>query len=152
MDAKKILVAMVASTTLSAIFAVGAVSPDITSDISVGREETSVKDYLHPIGPTSRQSQDEIAKGARFRYVHWNIGHFARGRKSSTTISPQQSAACADAYRSVIAKLRPDFFGISEFDPVFDMSGRLTTNDVFASFRTQEPLPVQRRLFALSVH
>ena len=77
---------------------------------------------------------DDLADGATFRYVHWNIGHFAFGLSSNTAIEPEESAERAAAYRAQIERLRPDFLGLSEFEPVFDKSGRLATNEVFAAF------------------
>ena len=72
----------------------------------------------------------------RFSVVQWNIGHFALGKASRTAIAPEESAARSVAYRAMIDKLKPDFLGVSEFDPVFDKAGRLSTNEVFSSFPT----------------
>ena len=72
----------------------------------------------------------------RFRVVQWNIGHFALGKNSQTAIAPEESSARSAAYRAMIAQLKPDFLGVSEFDPVFDKAGRLSTNEVFSSFPT----------------
>ena len=71
------------------------------------------------------------------RVVQWNIGHFAMGRSSQTAIEPEESAAKRAAYRAEIARLKPDLLGVSEFDPVFDKAGRLSTNEVFSSFPVQ---------------
>ena len=72
----------------------------------------------------------------RFSVVQWNIGHFALGKNSQTAISPEESPARRAAYRAMIAQLKPDFLGVSEFDPIFDKAGRLSTNEVFSSFPT----------------
>ena len=82
-------------------------------------------------------STDGIAEGERFRYVHWNIGHFALGRASATSIEAKDSAVRSAAYRSQIERMHPDFFGVSEFEPVFDKAGRLATNEVFSMFPTK---------------
>ena len=74
---------------------------------------------------------------ATIRVVQWNIGHFAMGHSSRTAISPEDSAAKSAEYRAEIARLKPDLLGVSEFDPVFDKTGRLSTNEVFASFPTR---------------
>jgi hypothetical protein len=79
----------------------------------------------------------EVGDGVTIRVVQWNIGHFAMGRSSRTAIAPEESAAKSAEYRAEIARLKPDFLGVSEFDPVFDMAGRLSTNEVFASFPVQ---------------
>lgn len=71
---------------------------------------------------------------ATIRVVQWNIGHFAMGHDCRTAITPEKSDAKSAEYRAEIARLRPDFLGVSEFDPVFDKAGRLSTNEVFASF------------------
>ena len=56
----------------------------------------------------------------RFSVVQWNIGHFALGKNSQTAIAPEESSARSAAYRAMIAQLKPDFLGVSEFDPIFD--------------------------------
>ena len=75
--------------------------------------------------------------GATIRVVQWNIGHFAMGRSSETAITPEDSAAKSAEYRAEVARLNPDFLGVSEFDMMFDKAGRLSTNEVFASFPTK---------------
>ena len=77
-------------------------------------------------------SADGIAEGERFRFVHWNIGHFARGLAPQTAIEAADSSERAAAYRAQIERLHPDFLGFSEFEPVFDKAGRLATNEVFS--------------------
>ena len=72
-----------------------------------------------------------------FSVVQWNIGHFAFGRNKYTEITAKESAARSAAYRAMIQKLNPDFLGISEFEPVFDKAGRLSTNEIFSSFPTK---------------
>ena len=72
-----------------------------------------------------------------FSVVQWNIGHFAHGKDKRTAIAASESAARSAEYRAMIEKLKPDFLGVSEFDPVFDKAGRLSTNEVFASFPTR---------------
>ena len=74
---------------------------------------------------------------ARFSVVQWNIGHCARGKASKTAITAEESTARSAEYRAMIARLKPDFLGVSEFDPVFDKAGRLATNEVFAAFPTK---------------
>ena len=82
-------------------------------------------------------SADGIAEGERFRFVHWNIGHFARGLAPQTAIEAADSSERAAAYRAQIERLHPDFLGFSEFEPVFDKAGRLATNEVFSIFPTR---------------
>ncbi len=86
---------------------------------------------------TEPPTLDSLAEGAMFRYVHWNIGHFALGLAPSTSIEPAESARRAGDYRAQIERLHPDFLGLSEFEPVFDKAGRLATNEVFAAFPTK---------------
>lgn len=82
------------------------------------------------------ESGEKARQPVRFSVVQWNIGHFAFGKASKTAITPEASASRSAEYRAMIARLKPDFLGVSEFDPVFDLSGRLATNEVFASFPT----------------
>ena len=82
-------------------------------------------------------SDDGIAKGEKFRYVQWNIGHLALGLAPATNISAEESPVRAAAYRAQIDRLHPDFIGVSEFEPVFDKAGRRTVEEVFAAFPTK---------------
>ncbi len=86
---------------------------------------------------TDAASLARLAEGELFRYVHWNIGHFALGLAPRTAIEATDSSARAAAYRAQIERLHPDFLGLSEFEPEFDKSGRLATNEVFAAFPTK---------------
>lgn len=86
---------------------------------------------------TDAASLARLADGEMFRYVHWNIGHFAFGLSSKTSIESADSAARAADYRTQIERLHPDFLGLSEFEPQFDKAGRLATNEVFAAFPTK---------------
>lgn len=81
---------------------------------------------------------DDVDKSTvRLSVVQWNIGHFALGRSNKTAVTPELSATRSEAYRAMINRLKPDFLGVSEFDPVFDTSGRLSTNEIFSSFPTR---------------
>ena len=71
------------------------------------------------------------------KVVQWNIGYFAHGLNKRTAIAAEDSAAKSAEYRAMIDRLKPDFLGVSEFDPVFDKAGRISTNEVFASFPTR---------------
>ena len=88
-------------------------------------------------GQSSENGSAASPSPVRFSVVQWNIGHFALGKASHTAITPKASAARSAEYRAMIAQLKPDFLGVSEFDPVFDKAGRLTTNEVFAAFPTK---------------
>ena len=86
------------------------------------------------------QGEPETNGGAsafRFRVVQWNVGHFALGKDSNTSVTDAKSAERSAEYRAMIASLKPDFLGVSEYDPYFDKVGRLAKNEVFASFPTK---------------
>ncbi|MBP5510552.1 MAG: endonuclease/exonuclease/phosphatase family protein [Kiritimatiellae bacterium] len=85
----------------------------------------------------NKPSDDAHQPPAQFSVVQWNIGHFALGKASRTAIAPEESAARSASYKAMIDKLKPDFLGVSEFDPIFDKAGRLSTNEVFSSFPTK---------------
>ena len=73
----------------------------------------------------------------RFRVVTWNIGHFAMGNACNTAISASDSAARKAQYKAMIASLKADFLGISEYEPVFDKAGRKTETELFSGFPTR---------------
>ena len=84
-----------------------------------------------------RQESGLSRRPVAFKVVQWNIGHFAHGRAKRTAVTAKESAGKSAEYRAMIEKLKPDFLGVSEFDPVFDKAGRLSTNELFASFPTR---------------
>lgn len=91
------------------------------------------------VGCGNRESvsrQKTNRPSVKFKFAHWNIGHFALGRADRTTVEPDVSASRAAEYRAKIAELGADFLGISEFEPEFDKAGRLATNVVFSSYPT----------------
>ncbi len=73
----------------------------------------------------------------RFSVVQWNIGHFALGKDYNTAITDGESAARSAEYRAMIDRMKPDFLGISEYEPVFDKAGRSTESELFSSFPTK---------------
>ena len=72
-----------------------------------------------------------------FRYVQWNIGHFAMGKSHTTTVTPERSAARAAEYRAKIAAIDADFIGVCEYDPTFDTARTPTPDAVFAGYPTR---------------
>ena len=78
-------------------------------------------------------SLSALADGV-FRVATWNIGHFAMGKGCNPAVEVADSAVRAAEYREKIAAIGVGILGVSEYDPVFDMTGRLATNAVFASF------------------
>ena len=77
------------------------------------------------------------ASPVRFSVVQWNIGHFAMGNDYNTAITAADSAARSAEYRAMIDRMKPDFLGISEYDPVFDKVGRSTVSELFSAFPTK---------------
>lgn len=77
------------------------------------------------------------ASPVRFSVVQWNIGHFAMGKDYNTTITSDASAKRSAEYRAMIDRMKPDFLGISEYDPVFDKVGRSTVSELFSAFPTK---------------
>lgn len=71
-----------------------------------------------------------------FRVVQWNIGHFALGQASNSSVTAEQSESRAAEYREMISRLDADFLGVCEYDPVFDKAGTPSSSAVFASFPT----------------
>ena len=67
-------------------------------------------------------------------YVQWNIGHFAMGKDSATTIAPDDSPRRAQEYRALLDILRPDILGLSEYESAFDKAGTPSAQAVFAGF------------------
>ena len=105
----------------------------------MGRSHTASTDKgLHSASFRSMLKNEERKREPiQFRVVQWNIGHFAHGKDKRTAIVAKESKARSAEYRAMIDRLKPDFLGVSEFDPVFDKAGQPTTKKVFASFPTK---------------
>ena len=72
--------------------------------------------------------------GREITYVQWNIGHFAMGKSSRTTLAPEQAAARAAEYHAMLAKLDADVIGVSEWDNAFDTAKTPARSAVFGGY------------------
>jgi len=80
------------------------------------------------LGKSQAQINQEGAGGARkFRYAHWNVGHFTYydGIQGSSTpdIAPEDAEAMSIRYRKALNEVDADILGVCEDDPVFDAGG-----------------------------
>jgi hypothetical protein len=66
--------------------------------------------------------------------AHWNIGHFALGKSSNTTISAEDSEYMATIYRALIDSIDADIFGICEYNPTFSVGGEKTSSFIFGEY------------------
>ena len=80
------------------------------------------------LGKSQAQINQEGAGGARkFRYAHWNIGHFTYydGIQGSSTpdIPAEDAEAMSVRYRKALNEIDADILGVCEDDPIFDAGG-----------------------------
>ena len=87
------------------------------------------------------QSQiNEEGGGAaiKFRYAHWNIGHFTYydGRQGSATpdIPVANSEAMAIRYKKAINAIDADVLGVCEDDPIFDVEGNTSLGKLYYKY------------------
>ncbi len=77
----------------------------------------------------------------KFRFAHWNIGHFSyydgANGKDQTTISAEKADEMALRYKKVINEVSPDVMGVAEYEPVFALDGRLAKDVIFHNFKNQ---------------
>lgn len=67
--------------------------------------------------------------------AHWNIGNFALGKSSNTTINSTNASNMANNYHAFLDSLNLDIIGICEFDPTFSKNGDKAKETVFNNFQ-----------------
>lgn len=76
------------------------------------------------LGKTQAQINQEGASANKFRFAHWNVGHFSYydGKQGTDTpdIPAADSATMAIRYKKAINEINADVLGVCEDDPVFD--------------------------------
>lgn len=76
------------------------------------------------LGKTQAQINQEGSNSNKFRFAHWNVGHFTYydGIQGDDTpdIPAVDSAAMAIRYKKAINEINADVLGVCEDDPVFD--------------------------------
>lgn len=66
--------------------------------------------------------------------AHWNIGHFALGKSSNTTIGSDNSESRASMYRELLDSVDADIIGICEYNPTFSVNGEKTSSILFSAY------------------
>lgn len=74
-------------------------------------------------------------------FMHWNIGHFCRGRSISTAIGAGESDAKAGDFRAFFARYSPDVVGLCEYSAEFDRAGGKTRPLLFRDFECMDEGP-----------
>lgn len=67
-------------------------------------------------------------------FLHWNIGHFCKGKGAETVITAEESASKAKAFKEFFANYNPDLVGMCEYSRAFDLAGGLTKDLVLGDF------------------
>ena len=66
--------------------------------------------------------------------AHWNIGHFALGRSSDTTIFAEESESMSSIYKALLDSIDADIIGICEYNPTFSRGGEKSSSYIFTSY------------------
>ncbi len=69
-----------------------------------------------------------------FTFAQWNLGHFAHGKATSTSIAAADGEGRSRAYRALLECIRPDVLGLCEYSAVFDAGGRRTRTELFGDY------------------
>lgn len=79
-----------------------------------------------------------------FTFVAWNVGHFADGRKGTSTIATTNVPAKRAAYRALFRELDAKVVGLVEYSPLFDAAGNvLTANAILDDYPHRLEGPVR---------
>lgn len=79
-----------------------------------------------------------------FTFVAWNVGHFADGRKGTSTIATTNVPARRAAYRALFRELDAKVVGLVEYSPLFDAAGNvLTANAILDDYPHRLEGPVR---------
>ena len=93
------------------------------------------------LNKTQAQINQEHGGIIKFRYAHWNIGHFTYYDGATGSDTPNIPAADSDAmairYKKTINELDADILGVCEDDPVFDAAGNTSLSKLYYKYRTK---------------
>lgn len=74
-----------------------------------------------------------------FRFMSWNIGHFAVGKSYKSTILEEDAEARGAAYRKHLDDIGADVVGICEYSDLFTTNGTVRASDaVFSRYPNKE--------------
>lgn len=85
----------------------------------------------------------EMATGnlAKFRFAHWNAGHFSYYDDKQGSSTPDIPAASSDEmairYRKIVNEVDADILCICEDDPVFDAAGNTSIDKLWFKYPTR---------------
>ena len=99
-------------------------------DLRTGRRR------LDELMPRRPKTSPLLREGVSF--LHWNLGHFAFGKKTSTRISAEEAVLRAKAFRQALAQHAPDAVGLCEYSAAFDLGGAKTRDRLLADFAAVE--------------
>lgn len=80
-------------------------------------------------------------KPGSFVLLHWNIGHFCKGKGCETTVTAEESSVKAKAFRDFFANYNPDLVGMCEYSKTFDLAGGLTKELALGDFASLDEGP-----------
>lgn len=94
--------------------------------------------YDEAKGKFQSKINEEGANARKFRYAHWNIGHFTYYDDIQGSSTPDIPAADAEEmslrYRKALNAINADILGICEDDPVFDAVGDTSINMLYYKY------------------
>lgn len=73
----------------------------------------------------------------RFRMLHWNVGHWAKGNSGSSTVTPSTYEDTKKGFHKVFNDYAPDVVGCCEYSSIFYHNGSTTTyahDDIFGQY------------------
>lgn len=75
----------------------------------------------------------------RFRYLSWNIGHFAKGNATESAITSSTYEQAKKDFRTLLHNQAADFCGICEFSSIFYPTTQETAKDaIFSQYKYSE--------------
>lgn len=93
----------------------------------------------------------QLPSAFKFRYLHWNIGHYANGNDYQSHITEADYETKKMAYRQVFAQYQADIVGICEWSELFYDSIN-ASEAILSQYAHHYIAPTQRYYIGLAFH
>lgn len=87
----------------------------------------------------------------KLKYLHWNIGHFAVGNNTSSTITQSNYEEKKKAFIKMFEHFNADIVGLCEWSSVF-YDGLYADNEILSMYKYHNTAPTEKQYQGLSIH
>lgn len=100
---------------------------------------------------TAFSASSDIPQAFKFRYMHWNIGHYANGNDYKSHITADDHDQKKMAYHQLFAKYQADIVGICEWSEIF-YADENASETLLSQYAHHYIAPTQRGYIGVALH